>query len=194
MAGVKRGRGNLDQEERKGSPPPSPLARGLAPFFPFERLPRRLLFSLNFRRLLRECLEPFLLQSRPQRPRCRWPKGSRRLETYISFRLKFRLTPQLICFLFYMDGCIPGAISENTYVTFVDEIWSKWNWKLKEGKNPTGLIRVDCCLLVSLVQVQLFCEGKCNWLLYWLALQIWFPRRLFRRDKSSELSRLLGNL
>ena len=36
MAGVKRGRGrgNLDQEERKGSAPPSPLARGLAPFFP----------------------------------------------------------------------------------------------------------------------------------------------------------------
>ena len=23
---------------------------------------------------------------------------------------------------FFMDGCIPGAISESTYVTFVDEI------------------------------------------------------------------------
>ena len=126
--------------------------------------------------MLRECFKLFLLQSRPQRPGCRWRKGSRPLETYVCFRLKFRLTPHM---LFFHGWLHPGAISESTYVTFVDEIWSKWNWKLKEGKNPTGLIRVNCCLLVSLVQVQLFCEGKCNIFLYWLAVQIWFPRRLF---------------
>ena len=81
------------------------------------------LFSLNFRRVV------FI-------PLSEGVKATR------SNRLKFRLTPHM---LFFMDGCISGAISGSTYVTFVDVVWSKWNWKLKKGKNPVGLIRVDCC-------------------------------------------------
>ena len=42
-------------------------------------------------------------------------------------------------FQIFLDGCLlVGAISESTYDNFVEVIWSKWNWKLKEGKNLLG--------------------------------------------------------
>ena len=42
---------------------------------------------------------------------------------------------------------------------------------------------------------RLVCEGKCNWLLYLnLSYKIWFARRSFGGDKSSEVSRRFGNI
>ena len=54
----------------------------------------------------------------------------------------FDLMWLLICFIgfqFFLVGCILGAISGSTYLTFVDVIWSKWNWKLNDKREiPLG--------------------------------------------------------
>ena len=81
-------------------------------------------------------------------------------------------------------------------VGFVDV----WRVKLKaKGRekshrfNQFFLVEGWLLLYVSFVQEQLFCEGKRNWLLYLnVSYKVWFPHRPFRRDKSSEVSRLLG--
>ena len=61
-------------------------------------------------------------------------RNARQSEQFLKLSAKslFRI---LSAFRIQRNGCISGAIFGGSYVTFVDVIWSKWNWKLKEGKN-----------------------------------------------------------
>ena len=71
------------------------------------------------------------------------------------------------------------AISGSTYVTFVNVIitWSKWNWKVNEGKNPSYKIQLS-------LDKRFDCRSGRK---IQLSYKVSFPRRPFRHHESRTL-------
>ena len=78
-------------------------------------------------------------------------------------------------FQIFLDGCLlVGDISESTYDTFVEVIWSNWNEKLKEGKNLLGSTFAGLVegLIVALGKL---CESP---VILWKKMQVTFILKL----------------